>query len=77
MTGHPDWVRRLNGFGEAVGDPALLVGLDADELLATARASTGLDDVGAADWPGWEDAYRAFVDVGRHRGEPHAARAGS
>jgi hypothetical protein len=61
VTGHPDWVRRLNGFGEAVGDPALLVGLDADELLATARASTGLTDLGATDWPGWEDAYRAFI----------------
>jgi len=61
MTSHPDWVRRLNLFGESVGDPALLVELDADELLATARASTGLDDVGEAEWPGWEATYRAFM----------------
>jgi hypothetical protein len=58
---HPDWVRRLNLFGDAVGDPRLLAGLDPDELLATARASTGLDDVGEADWPGWTDTYRRMV----------------
>ena len=58
---HPDWVRRLNLFGEAVGDPRLLVPLDADGLLDLARTSTGLDDVGTADWTGWETAFRAFV----------------
>jgi len=29
-----DWVRRLNLFGDIVGDPAAIVGLDPDELLA-------------------------------------------
>jgi hypothetical protein len=58
---HPDWVRRLNLFGDAVGDPRLLAGLDADELLATARASTGLDDLGEADWPGWAETYDRMV----------------
>ena len=58
---HPDWVRRLNLFGDVVGDPRLLAGLDPDELLATARASTGLDDLGEADWPGWTETYRRMV----------------
>ncbi len=44
----PDWVRRLNQFGPATGDPRHVVPLDADEMLATARASTGLDEVGDA-----------------------------
>jgi len=38
-TGHlprPDWVRRINLFGTAVGDPARMVSLDADEMLAVA-----------------------------------------
>ena len=58
---HPDWVRRLNLFGEAVGDPATLVKLNPDELLAIARSTTGLSDVGEAHWPGWETTYREFV----------------
>jgi Sulfotransferase family len=58
---HPDWVRRLNLFGDVAGDPRLLAGLDPDELLATARASTGLHDLGDSDWPGWTDTYRRLV----------------
>ncbi len=58
---HPDWVRRLNLFGDAVGDPRSLVPLDADALLAIARGTTGLTDIGADEWPGWETAYREFV----------------
>ena len=58
---HPNWVRRLNLFGDAVGDPRSLVGLDPDELLTLARATTGLDDVGASQWPGWESTFREFV----------------
>ena len=58
---HPDWVRRLNLFGDAVGDPRFLVSLDPDELLELARASTGLVDLGEADWPGWESTFRAFI----------------
>jgi hypothetical protein len=54
----PDWVRRLNLFGSAVGDPALLVGLDPDELLEAARTSTGLSDFGDDDW---QPAFRAVV----------------
>src|SRR5215211_7344289 len=61
---HPHWLRRLNLFSQAVGgDPGLLVGLDPDELLATARRSTGLDDVGQAEWPGWEEGFRRLLSA--------------
>jgi hypothetical protein len=56
-----DWARRLDLFGDVVGDPARLVELDPDGMLAVARSSTGLDDLGAAGWPGWEDTFRSFV----------------
>ena len=58
---HPDWVRRFNLFGDVVGDPRSLAGLDPDELLATARATTGLDDVGEAAWPGWTDTFHRMA----------------
>jgi hypothetical protein len=58
---HPDWVRRLNLFGDVVGDPARLVDLDAVGMLALARSTTGLTDLGEADWPGWTDAYDAAL----------------
>jgi Sulfotransferase family len=58
---HPDWVRRMNLFGDVVGDPRRIVSLDADELLALARATTGLDDAGELEWPGWEETYRRML----------------
>ncbi len=54
----PDWVRRVNLFGTAVGDPARMVSLDADEMLTVAVESVGLSDLG--DEPGWEAGYRAL-----------------
>ena len=69
---HPDWVRRLNLFGDVVGDPRLLAGLDPAELLATARASTGLDDLGEDDWPGWTETYRRMVTAIDHESQLHA-----
>ncbi len=59
---HPDWVRRMNLFGDTTGGAARMVGLDADELLVEARASTGLDDLGEGAWPGWEETYRRLLD---------------
>jgi hypothetical protein len=56
-----NWARRLNLFGDIVGDPAALVDLDPDALLALARSTTGLDDLGEAEWPGWETTYRSFL----------------
>jgi hypothetical protein len=55
---HPQWVRRLNLFGPSVGDARHVVSLDADELIALARETTGLDDFGD---PGWEPAYRTLL----------------
>jgi len=55
---HPDWARRFNYLGDIAGSPRDVVGLDADDLLATARAGTGLCDVGNDDWPGWEETFR-------------------
>ena len=54
---HPEWVRRLNLFGDAVGDPRAVVSLDPTELLALARTTTGLDDLGDDAWPGWTETY--------------------
>ncbi len=58
---HPDWVRRLNYLGDAVGDPRRVVALDPVELLETAFATTGLDDLGEAEWPGWSETYRRLL----------------
>jgi hypothetical protein len=54
---HPDWVRRLNLFGDVVGGADRVVSLDPDELLDLARASTGLHDTGEREWGGWGDTY--------------------
>jgi hypothetical protein len=54
---HPDWVRRLNYFGESVGDPSRIIGLGAADLLDVARSATGLSDLGDDDWPGWTETY--------------------
>ncbi len=43
-----------------VGGARAMVSLDPDELLATARAATGLDDLGD---PGWEEPFRRLVDA--------------
>lgn len=56
---HPEWVRRLNLFGDAVGDPRRLVSLDADELLDAATTSIGSQDFGPDG--DWEAGYRALV----------------
>ncbi len=54
---HPDWFRRLDYFGDALGDPRLVVGLDAAELVEVARSTTGLDDLGEEEWAGWTETY--------------------
>lgn len=58
---HPDWVRRLNLFGETVGDPRALIPLDAQEIIDAALTSTGRHTVATDEWDGWETAFRAFV----------------
>ena len=46
----PSWVDGLNAHGPAVGGAEYLVSLETDDLLAAARASTGLDDFGGESW---------------------------
>jgi hypothetical protein len=58
---HPELVRRLNLFGDAVGDPGLIVELDAAEMITLARATTGLDDLGEDDWPGWTETFERML----------------
>src|SRR5204863_9172192 len=58
---HPDWVRRLNHFGDAVGDARHIAELDPAGLLELARATTGLRDVGETEWPGWTETYQRQV----------------
>jgi len=60
---HPDWVRRLNYLGDAVGDPRHVAGLEPSELLAVARATTGLSDLGEDDWPGWSETFERQVSA--------------
>lgn len=69
---HPDWVRRFNLLGDGVGDPRLLASLDPAEILATARASTGLLDVGERDWPGWTETYERMVTAIDEEARLHA-----
>src|SRR3954451_11458424 len=61
----------MNLFGATAGDPARMVRLDADEMLETARAATELDDLGEADWPGWEETYRRLIDSVDRESELH------
>jgi hypothetical protein len=56
----PDWVRRLNATGPADGGSEHLVPLDADDLIALACRSTGLDDLGPDTW---EEPFRRLVDA--------------
>jgi hypothetical protein len=65
----PDWVEHLIAHGDALGGAEHLVPLDADDLLATACAATGLDDFG----PGaWRDHYETFVRALVRESELHA-----
>ena len=55
----PDWVRRLNQFGPAVGGAAHVIPLLPEELLASAREATGLYDVGDALF---EETFRRRIE---------------
>jgi hypothetical protein len=54
----PDWHRRLNYLGSAVGGARHLVSLDPEEMLANAQATAGLSDFGDDDW---REAYDQLV----------------
>lgn len=59
----PDWVRRLNAMGDAVGGAARMVPLVADHLIDHTRTTTGVDDPGDLGDGDWEGRLRALVDA--------------
>lgn len=59
----PDWVRRLNAMGDAVGGAVRMVPLVADHLIDHTRATTGVADPGDLGDGDWEGRLRALVDA--------------
>lgn len=59
----PDWVRRTNAMGPAVGGADRLVPVDADALLESAVTTTGLDDFAGLGDGDWEPRFRTLVDA--------------
>jgi hypothetical protein len=66
----PRWVERLNAHGAAVGGARALVSLAPDELCATARRSTGLDDFGGDEW---RAHFELFVEALERESRLHLA----
>lgn len=66
----PAWVERLIAHGDAAGGAQHLVGLDPDELVATAVASVGHDDFGL---PTWRAHYDVLLDAIARESELHLA----
>jgi hypothetical protein len=62
----PGWVQRLNAHGPAVGGAEHLISLDGDDLLASARASTGLHDFGGESWRPHFDVLVASLQTEAH-----------
>ena len=69
MYERPDWVRRLAAMGPSVGGAEHLVPFDADDLIATAIRSTGLDDFGP---PTWEEPFRRLITALDTEAQLHA-----
>ena len=66
----PSWVQHLNAMGEALGGPERLVSMDPDEMVESARASTGLSDFGADTW---RQHYGTLVKSIREEARLHVA----
>ncbi|MGH8986953.1 MAG: sulfotransferase [Acidimicrobiia bacterium] len=64
----PEWVEELNAFGRQIGDPATLVPLDDETLLAAACAVTGLDDFGGEEF---REPFGVFVHSLREEADLH------
>ncbi|MCB1015053.1 MAG: sulfotransferase [Acidimicrobiales bacterium] len=58
----PEWVARLDAHGDAVGGARHLVSIAPDDLLATSRAGTGLDDFGVDSWRPHFDVLLAALE---------------
>lgn len=59
-SARPAWVDGVNALGANLGGAEHLIALDADSLLATARAATGLDDFGD---DGWREPFTVLTDA--------------
>lgn len=59
-SARPAWVDGVNALGANLGGAEHLIALDADSLLATARAATGLDDFGD---DGWREPFAVLTDA--------------
>ena len=68
----PAWVERLIAHGEAVGGAENLVSLEAQELLATARRSTGLDDFGGSEGA-WQSHFERLLRALHEESDLHLA----
>ena len=66
----PDWVRRLNLMGDAVGGARHLVPLDPSALIDRAREATGLDDFGDVDGD-WRARLDGLVPALEETGHLH------
>lgn len=56
----PAWVDGVNALGANLGGAEHLIALDADSLVAAARAATGLDDFGD---DGWREPFAVLTDA--------------
>jgi hypothetical protein len=63
----PDWLVRFNEEARGM-DPARLVPLDPDELVASARRATGLSDFGS---DAWREPFHALVRALEEEAELH------
>lgn len=59
----PDWVRRLNAMALASGGAAAVVPIVVDDLIESARTTTGVADPGDLGDGDWEGRLRALVDA--------------
>lgn len=64
----PEWVTRFNDHAVHAGADAPVL-LDRNDLLAAARAATGLDDFGDAG--GWREHFDVFVESVQREGHLH------
>lgn len=66
----PRWVERLNAHAAAVGGGRHLISLEPEELLRTARDSTGLEDFGGG---AWQLHFEVLLTALERESELHAA----
>lgn len=66
----PRWLERLNAHAAAVGGGSRLISLEPEELLRTARDSTGLDDFGGG---AWQLHFEVLLTALERESELHAA----